>query len=56
MDDTLFSRVKGVDIKLTNEVWTELAGLKLGGEKCQLGIEGSHKFTEYQDTLRNAKD
>lgn len=56
VDDTLCSRVKGVDIKLTDDVWTKLAGLKLGGEKCHLGIEGFHKFTEYQNSLRNPEE
>ncbi|KOM57741.1 hypothetical protein LR48_Vigan11g077400 [Vigna angularis] len=52
-DGTLCSRVKGVDIKLTNEVWTDIAGFRLEGQKCHLGMEGFHKFTIYQDSLRN---
>lgn len=51
---TLCSRVKGIDIKLTNEVWSSIG--KIGGEKCHLGIEGFHKFTEYQNCLRNPED
>ncbi|BAT96027.1 hypothetical protein LR48_Vigan02g075100 [Vigna angularis] len=52
-DETPCSRVKGIDIKLTDEIWIEIAGLRLGGEKCHLGVEGFHKFTVYQDCLRN---
>lgn len=52
-DGTLCSRVKGVDIKLTNEVWTEIDDFKLGGQKCHLGIEEFLKFTLYQDSLCN---
>lgn len=52
-DETLCSRVKGVHIKLTNEVWTKITCLRLGGEKCHLGVEGFHKFTVYQYCLRN---
>lgn len=55
-NDTLCSRVKGFDIKVTDDVWTEIAGLKLEGERCHLGIEGFHKFSIYQDTLRNLDD
>ncbi|WVZ14809.1 hypothetical protein V8G54_012375 [Vigna mungo] len=55
-DRTLCYKVKGVDIKLTNEVWTEIKGFKLNGEKCHLGIEGFHKFTVYQDNLRNPEE
>lgn len=53
---TFCSRVKGVDIKLTEDVWTEIAGLKLEGESCHLGMEGFHKFSVYQDSLRNPDD
>lgn len=55
-DGTLYSKFKGVDIKLANEVWTKVAGFKLGGEKCHLGINGFHKFTIYQDSLRNPEE
>lgn len=55
-DVTLCSRVKGVDIKLTDEVWTEIVGLKLVGEKCHLGIGGFHKFIVYQDSLRSLEE
>lgn len=48
-DGTLCSRVKEVGIKLTNEVWTEIADLKLEGEQSHLGVEGFHKFIVYQD-------
>lgn len=50
-DGTLCSKVKGVNIKLTDEVWTEIADFKLGREKCHLGIDGFHKFIMYQDSL-----
>ncbi|WVY92733.1 hypothetical protein V8G54_031821 [Vigna mungo] len=48
-EGTLCSKVKGIDIKLTNEIWSEIAGLKLGGERCHLGMEGFHKFSDIQD-------
>ncbi|WVZ03628.1 hypothetical protein V8G54_024434 [Vigna mungo] len=37
-------------------VWTDIAELKLGGKRCHLGIEGFHKFSVYQDSLRNTND
>lgn len=52
-DGTLCSRVKGIDIKLTEEVWESIAGFRAGGEKTHLGIEGLHKFSVYQDCLRD---
>ncbi|XP_047161390.1 uncharacterized protein LOC124831443, partial [Vigna umbellata] len=52
-DGTLCSRVKGVYIKLTHEVWNNIASYHLRGEKCHLGMEGFHKFTVYQDNSRN---
>ncbi|KOM57631.1 hypothetical protein LR48_Vigan11g066400 [Vigna angularis] len=53
-DDRL--RVKGVDIKLTDEVWSEIAGFTIEGERCHLGMDGFHKFSVYQDSLRNPED
>lgn len=35
-DGTLYSKVKGVDIKLTEEVWIDIAEHKIGGERCHL--------------------
>ncbi|KOM49360.1 hypothetical protein LR48_Vigan08g018700 [Vigna angularis] len=35
-DGTLCSTMKGVDIKLTDEVWTNIGCFRLGGEKCHL--------------------
>lgn len=46
-DGTLCSKVKGIDIKLTEEVWTNIGGFRFGGEKCHMGIEGFHKFRVY---------
>lgn len=42
--------------KVKNEVWTEVTEFRIEGEKCHLGIEGFHKFTTYQDCLRNLDD
>ncbi|KOM54826.1 hypothetical protein LR48_Vigan10g071800 [Vigna angularis] len=55
-EGTLYSKVKWVDIKLTEEVWVDIAGLKMEGEKCHLGIDGFHKFSIYQECLRNPND
>ncbi|KOM55922.1 hypothetical protein LR48_Vigan10g181400 [Vigna angularis] len=33
--------------------WTSIAGFHQGGEKAHLGIEGLHKFSMYQDCLRD---
>lgn len=55
-DGTICSRVKGVDIKLIDEVWFEIAAFKLGGEQCYLQMEGFHKFIVYQDCLRNLNE
>ncbi|KOM57961.1 hypothetical protein LR48_Vigan11g099400 [Vigna angularis] len=55
-EGTLCSRVQGVDIKLIDDIWTNIAGLKLGGERCHLGMEGFHKFSVYQDSLRNPEE
>ncbi|KOM40961.1 hypothetical protein LR48_Vigan04g115900 [Vigna angularis] len=53
-DGTLCSRVKGVDIKLTDDVWTTIVGFR--GEKSHLGIDGLQKFSVYQDCLRNSNE
>ncbi|WVZ17332.1 hypothetical protein V8G54_010314 [Vigna mungo] len=54
-DGTLYSIVKEVDIKLTEVVWTDITGLKLGGERCYRGTNGFDKFSMYQDNYSSYK-
>ncbi|KOM40887.1 hypothetical protein LR48_Vigan04g108500 [Vigna angularis] len=55
-DGTLCSRVKGVEIKLTKDVWTSITGFRPKDEKCHLVIEGMNKFSMYQNFLENPNE
>lgn len=47
------SRVKGVNIKLDEGIWSTIVGFKLGGYKSQLGMLGINRLAIYKACLRN---
>jgi len=55
--DTLNSHVKGVDIVITNDVWTTITGLKYSGLRINKGnlgvIEEFNKMQFYKNCLKN---
>jgi len=54
-DDLLISRVKGVDIYLTTDVWTDIAGFRISGIPAHRGFPGANRLDVYQGCLRDPK-
>lgn len=55
INGTLCFRVKGVDIRLDEDVWTSIAGICLGGYKSHLGMPRVNKLTIYKACFINAE-
>jgi len=55
--DNLLSHVKGVDLEITNEVWTVVTGLKFSGLRINKGNIGAvdkfNKMQFYKSCLKN---
>jgi len=55
--DILVSHVKGVDLEITNEVWTAVTGLKFSGLKINKGntgiVDEFNKMKFYKNYLQN---
>jgi len=54
-DDLLTSRVKGVNIVLTTDVWTSIAGFRISGIPAHRGFPGANRLDIYQGCLRDPK-
>lgn len=48
----VYSRMKGVNIKLDETIWTTIAGFRPNGYKSHLGASGINKLEIYKDCLR----
>ena len=52
-EDLLTSRVKGVNIVLTSDVWTSIAGFRIAGIPAHRGFPGANRLDIYQGCLRD---
>ncbi|QCD99321.1 hypothetical protein DEO72_LG7g602 [Vigna unguiculata] len=52
-EDLLTSHVKGVNIVLTKELWTSIAGFQPGGLPAHRGLPGVNRLDIYQSCLRD---
>ncbi|WVZ02792.1 hypothetical protein V8G54_023598, partial [Vigna mungo] len=52
VNEIITSRVKRVDIKLDDEIWTSIVGFRLGGEKSYKDFPRLNKLRIFQTCLR----